>query len=243
MKHTIEQLKKAEDSLPKDIKEAISSTDFIYTVQDISKKYNLHIDKMGELSDEISLVMLGFTHPADFTKNIKNRLSVDENTAHEITKEVNEKIFKPIKESLMEIHKKKDSSIAEQMGNEVVEQNNEEELDRKKILEEIEDTPKHQPLSETPTQKINTKDKETFKQGEQTSEPTSPVEMPVDTPKNNEGISENTNENKTKDIVEEKLSQPFKIQKSETEHKAKETPSATTDGGYKDVDPYHEPIE
>ena len=92
------------EKLPQDIKEAMYGIDSSEAIQSISKKYNLLIDKMGILSEETGLVMLGLTHPKDFISNLAKRLQVDQLTAKSIAQDVNEQIFKKVRESLMKIH-------------------------------------------------------------------------------------------------------------------------------------------
>ena len=78
------------EKLPQDIKEAMYGIDSSEAIQSISKKYNLLIDKMGILSEETGLVMLGLTHPKDFISNLAKRLQVDQLTAKSIAQDVNE---------------------------------------------------------------------------------------------------------------------------------------------------------
>jgi len=91
-------------NLPKDIQNAISSVSVGKTMEEIGKKYRLHVDKMNELFDETGLVMLGLTHPKDYIKNLQKRLVIDIDTVKKIAADINEQIFRPIRESLKEIH-------------------------------------------------------------------------------------------------------------------------------------------
>ena len=93
-----------ESKLPSDLKTAIYSADSSTAIENISKKYGLHIDQMGKLAEETGLVMLGVTHPKDFISNLAGRLGVDQLTAKSIARDVNEQIFKKVRESLMKIH-------------------------------------------------------------------------------------------------------------------------------------------
>ena len=93
-----------ESKLPSDLKTAIYSADSSTAIENISKKYGLHIDQMGKLAEETGLVMLGVTHPKDFISNLAKRLQVDQLTAKSIAQDVNEQIFKKVRESLMKIH-------------------------------------------------------------------------------------------------------------------------------------------
>jgi ribosomal protein L12E/L44/L45/RPP1/RPP2 len=91
-------------SLPEDVKEAINSVDSLDVILGIEKKYKLHFDQTGQLSDEILMLTIGITPPQQFISNIQKRMGVSKEVAQEIGAEVNEKIFKPIRDSLKQIH-------------------------------------------------------------------------------------------------------------------------------------------
>jgi hypothetical protein len=211
-----QQIIDAYNKLPNDIQEAIKSVGFGHSVQEIGKKYKLHIDQLGELEDETTLVMLGVVHPMDFLSDIKFRLEIDDKKTNDIVHDINEQIFKPIKNSLMGIHKINENySQNNNIEGKIAEQIDDEILNKEDILKEVESEPKVK----------NDLDKQNdIKKTE--SEPT--VGLP--------------NQPGQKNIVEDKLNQPFKIPIEKTEHKAVETPSATN-AGYKDIHPYREPAE
>lgn len=101
---TSKQISEAYQKLPADLKEAISGVETVEAIQVIAKKYGLMIDKIGELSGEIGLLMLGIVPPQDFIPNLAKRLGVERDVARKIAEEVNEQIFKKVRESLKQIH-------------------------------------------------------------------------------------------------------------------------------------------
>jgi hypothetical protein len=103
-KYTPEQLLEFYKKLPKDLQEAIINIDTPGIIQAIGKKYNLPIDKTGELADETGLVMLGLTHPNNFISNLTQRLDTDKETARKIGEEINNQIFAKVRESLKKVH-------------------------------------------------------------------------------------------------------------------------------------------
>jgi hypothetical protein len=103
-KLTSQQLKEIYQKLPEDLKDAMFSVDSAEIIQSLGKKYNLAIDKTGELADETGLVMLGLTHPRDFISNLSQRLGVDKETARKIAEEINQQIFAKVRDSLKKIH-------------------------------------------------------------------------------------------------------------------------------------------
>jgi hypothetical protein len=126
--YTPEQIQKRFESLPEDVKEAISSIDTTNTILEIGRSNSIQIDELGELVDETGLVMLGFTKPSDFVSNIESRLGVSKEIAEKLVKEINEKILLKIRESLKKITEEK---------KEIEEKIDVEEIIRpKKLLEE-----------------------------------------------------------------------------------------------------------
>lgn len=108
MKYTQDQIRQKLESLPKDIKDAISSVDTTTKLVEIADKYKLHTDKMGMLVDETGLVMLGFTRPDDFVGNLKDRLEISRSMAESIVREINEQVFLKIRYSLKKIHEERE---------------------------------------------------------------------------------------------------------------------------------------
>lgn len=101
-------------SLPSDIQEALVSVEVGNILEEIGKKHRLHVDQAGELYDETGLVMFGITHPKDYIRNLQTRLKTDADTAKKIAIDVNEQIFRPIRESLKKIHGVEESAMNNQ---------------------------------------------------------------------------------------------------------------------------------
>ncbi len=104
MKYDINKIKEKFKLLPEEVKEAYTSIETTETIIQIRDKYHLHIDQASALAEEMGLVMLGLSKPDEFIGTISARLHVTQMVATGITKDVNEKIFNPIKESLKQIH-------------------------------------------------------------------------------------------------------------------------------------------
>lgn len=102
--YTPEQLRDIYRLVPEDIQEAIFSIDTTEKIQTIGKKYNLHIDQVGSLAHQVGLLMLGITKPNHFINEIALDMHITPQKASEVAQEVNEQIFKPIRESLKKIH-------------------------------------------------------------------------------------------------------------------------------------------
>jgi len=102
--YNTQQIRGIYSKLPNDIKEAIFSVDVSDKIIDIGKKHKLAVDKIGIIGNETSRVMLGVTHPNEFIGNLTERLEVDKEKARAIAQEINEQVFKKVRESLRKIH-------------------------------------------------------------------------------------------------------------------------------------------
>ena len=102
--YTNEQLLAKYKALPKELQKIITDTNTSDIIQAIGKKYNLNIDQAGQLESEASRLILGFTHPKDFSGNLSERLGIDTETTRQIVQELNAQIFSQVKESLKRLH-------------------------------------------------------------------------------------------------------------------------------------------
>ncbi len=131
MKYTAEQVMEKFESLPNDLKSALTSEEVDASIQGVAKKHFLHIDQAGELADETGLVMLGLTKTDEYISNLKERLDISQQKAAEIAKDIDEKVLRPIKASLM---------ATSERSTETSEQPEQEEiLDRDQIMKEIDE--------------------------------------------------------------------------------------------------------
>ena len=104
MTYTKEQLGERFEQLPENVQEAIIAVETAKVVSEVGNKYALHIDQVGELADEIGLVMLGLTKPTDFVTHTIARIGLDRAVAEAIAREVNDQIFLKIRELLQALH-------------------------------------------------------------------------------------------------------------------------------------------
>ena len=88
------------DKLPPQLKDAIFSNVNAEKMFDIGKRHGLLIDKVGEMTNETGLLMLGVTHPDEFVGNLAERLQVDRASASKIADDINREIFAPVREHL-----------------------------------------------------------------------------------------------------------------------------------------------
>jgi len=230
-----ETLEEKYQNIPNDVREAISSTEVSEKLKSIVDKYKLQFDEGEELTKEIGYVMLGLKSPDYFVRNIQNATNLNQEQAKEIVKDVNEMIFKNIKESLREIHDKRnfvEDEKIEDLNEEIQEKMRDELMQEietpkiKKILLENKDSENILPNSEqTPTNTVTT---DIIKKPEQELQKT------VIVSKNKKEISEQTpiQTNKLESTITNK-EELTKLNKENEQNQSKKYI----------MDPYREPLE
>lgn len=99
--YTREEKQKALNRLPTSVQEIIRSANTGEKIRSISRIYNLRVDKIATLEEQVIAVMLGLERPENFIPNLKEALQLDDLIIGGITKDVEEKIFKEIKTKLI----------------------------------------------------------------------------------------------------------------------------------------------
>src|SRR3989338_7384021 len=132
---TEEQIEIMYKNLPNDLKTVFFSANKDETIESIGRKHNLMIDKIGDLANETGMVMLGVTHPNEFIGNLADRLEIDKEKARAIAQEINEQIFKKVRESLRKIHNMRDEEKEQEVSDVRHRMSN---INRADILKEIE---------------------------------------------------------------------------------------------------------
>lgn len=92
-------------ALPDDVAAVYEGADTATTLLDIGKKYGLAIDKIGRLTYETGLVLVGASPAREYVDNLEEELGVPRDVALDIGREVNHRLFARIRESLRTIHR------------------------------------------------------------------------------------------------------------------------------------------
>ncbi len=98
-----EKLKLAYQKLPENIRQVFDSEETAKALTGIGKKYNLHVDQLGQLTSLVHYVLLGFLAPQNFVRELKNSVGVSEDIANLITYDLNQKILIQIRQELEEL--------------------------------------------------------------------------------------------------------------------------------------------
>ena len=83
--------------------QAINSVNWKQAIIDAKAKYGFNLEQLEELEVQVQAIFSGLTKPENFERTIKEKMKLTDEKAIEITNEMNEKVFKKIRTSLMEI--------------------------------------------------------------------------------------------------------------------------------------------
>jgi len=169
-KLTPEKLQELYQKLPQDVRDVYASADTTQTLEKIGGKHGIHIDDLGELVSETGLVMVGFTHPRDYIRNLAKRMEIDPNKARAIAGDVNEQIFKQLRESLKKIHNIREAGAKAPSS-------------KKPISVEIPSIPKEKIREKVTPQPLKTPPVSTITKPPFTPPPQPPKEVPITPPK------------------------------------------------------------
>lgn len=97
---TNEQFNQALDRLPKSAQEFVTSQEFSDNLIKIGKKYLLHVDQMGNLSELIIYTTVGILPISDFQKNVIKKVGIPEDILNLIIYDINQQVFLPLKQKL-----------------------------------------------------------------------------------------------------------------------------------------------
>lgn len=88
------------ETLPANVQALVIGNEIAKTITPISVKYDLHIDQGGVLAEIAILVMLGLVKTTDFIAELERGLGITKIKAGDIAYEIDQKLFKPIREDL-----------------------------------------------------------------------------------------------------------------------------------------------
>lgn len=100
-------------ALPPVIRDYVGSDHFKDVMRAVTKTFELHIDKAGALYDETVLILIGLEKGEDFVRNLHSKLDVDENTAVSIAATINQEIFEPLRQEVLNPHTEADDEEEE----------------------------------------------------------------------------------------------------------------------------------
>lgn len=106
---TTEEIQAQFETLPKEVQDAVVSSGVNDKLKALAGKYDLHIDQLEDLVDEVGLTMLGLRKSSYFVGDLCSRLSIDKKTAESIATEINTDIFSIVREHLRSVDAQADA--------------------------------------------------------------------------------------------------------------------------------------
>ena len=95
-------IKEEVDKLAKELRDAISSFDWVKITEDIGKESKLNETEIEDLQLETLLALIGVTTLKSYAVNIENQVEITKVDAEKISREAKDKIFRPIYKTLTE---------------------------------------------------------------------------------------------------------------------------------------------
>ncbi|MEK7606446.1 MAG: hypothetical protein AAB458_02550 [Patescibacteria group bacterium] len=92
--------------LPESVRSAIAHINYPQQVQNLMQRFQLRLDQAGIVDREIMLVLLGMEHPDILLNNLVREGGIARDVATQIVNDLNENIFKAIKQDLVETYTK-----------------------------------------------------------------------------------------------------------------------------------------
>lgn len=99
-KDTTDQLEERFKTLPKVVRDAITSANVEKHLRELAKTHQLHLDQWETLENEVMLTLLGFQPIEDLGKNIESEVGVPNETAKLLASDISKTVFEPIRVEL-----------------------------------------------------------------------------------------------------------------------------------------------
>ena len=96
------KIEEAKAQLSKETLDAINSVDWRGVLSDMVGKKNYSIDQLDDLETETELLLCGLITPANYPRELESRMGISHAQAMELVNEMNEKVFKKIRDKLIE---------------------------------------------------------------------------------------------------------------------------------------------
>ena len=102
--YTREQLEQVYEKLPDELQEAIFSFEAAKSIGDISQRYGIEDERVGEIADMAGLVLMGLMLPEELERELTQKLKLEKEVAKNIAHELTRFVFFPVKGALAQLH-------------------------------------------------------------------------------------------------------------------------------------------
>lgn len=104
------KIEKAKSELSPDTTSAISAVDWQAAILGLREKKGYSFEQLSDLELETELFLCGLLNPADYPKELEKRMQISKAEANDLANEMNNLVFKKIKEELIKITERKKTS-------------------------------------------------------------------------------------------------------------------------------------
>src|SRR3989338_4771438 len=95
------KIEKAKRELPLETVNAINAVDWKAVILGLREKKGYTFEQLGDLELETELALCGLTAPENYPRELENRMGISRGVADELTNEMNNLVFKKIREELI----------------------------------------------------------------------------------------------------------------------------------------------
>ncbi len=226
------KIEKAKMQLPKETLQAINNVKWENVILTMKESKNLNFTQVEDLLLETELVLCGLIKTEDYPKEITNRLRIPKAKTDEIINELNEKVFKKIRQELIRIKELNEKFANTEIKKEDTITNTATEIQNKEIEKHEEDVLTNTGINiikeentEIPKPILEKEENLEEKRGEILENITNPEDI--------------KNTPKIVNILEKRLNSTFSLPQKNTEHKEEKVDFLVKKSIPK-IDPYRE---
>ena len=95
------RIEKAKRELPEETQNAIAAVDWRAAILSLRAKTGYTFEQLGDLELETELLLSGLLRPEDYPKELEKRMEISRAMANELVNEMNDLVFKKIREELI----------------------------------------------------------------------------------------------------------------------------------------------
>lgn len=104
IQYTQEQIDRAINSLPEELKEALFSIETADAIRNACTKQGVVDERLGKIAETTGYVLMGLVQPSQFENILKKDIGLKKMSAEEIAREINRFVFFPVKAALEQLH-------------------------------------------------------------------------------------------------------------------------------------------
>lgn len=104
-KYTPQQIDKALEKLPDELKEAVFSMETADAIWQACTKQKITDERMTKIAEYAGYVLMGLLLPQEFQEKLQKEIKLPKKAAEELGREINRFVFYPVKPALEELYR------------------------------------------------------------------------------------------------------------------------------------------